>query len=76
MAIEEPKILKFTNFDKVEEYIQELGYIYKSSNTFKEDRSFMYQKPKSKNFIFVKSTFDFLDDSSMDMGTVWTLQQF
>ena len=36
----------------------------------------MYQKPKSKKFIFVKSTFDFLDDSSMDMGTVWTLQQF
>jgi len=71
------KTLKFNSLDKVERYINELGYTFKVRNSFKEDRSIIYRhKSNKKQHVFVKSTFDFLNDTTMEMGTVWTIQQF
>lgn len=72
----EVKTIKFNNFVKAEQYIEELGYVLKESNQFKEDRSFVYQKPRSKQYVYLRSTFDYLNTNTMEMGTVWTLQQF
>ena len=69
--------IKFNSFDKLERYINELGYVVKGQNCFKEDRSIIYRhKSNKKQHVFVKSTFDFLNDTTMEMGTVWTIQQF
>ena len=76
MAKTEPKIIKFNSFDKAQRYITELGYSLKQSNQFKEDRSFVYQKKRTKNFIYMRSTFDYLNTNTLEMGTVWTIQQF
>jgi len=71
------KTLKFNSLDKVERYINELGYTFKVRNSFKEDRSIIYRhKSNKKQHVFVKSTFDFLNDTTMEMGTVWTIEQF
>lgn len=72
----EVKTIKFNNLVKAEQYIEELGYVFKQSNQFKEDRSFVYQKPRSKQYVYLRSTFDYLNANTMEMGTVWTLQQF
>ena len=70
-------IKKFNSFDKLEQYINELGYTFKVRNSFKEDRSIIYRhKSNKKQHLFVKSTYDFLNDNTMEMGTVWTIQQF
>ena len=71
------KTLKFNSLDKVERYINELGYTFKVRNSFKEDRSIIYRHKSNKNrHVFLKSTFDFLNDNTMEMGTVWTIEQF
>ena len=70
------KIEKFNSFDKLERYINELGYTFKMQNCFKEDRSIVYRhKSNKKQHLFVKSTFDFLNDTTMEMGTVWTISK-
>lgn len=69
-------LLKFNSFDKLERYINELGYTFDSRNCFKEDRSIIYRhKTNKKKHLFVKSTFDYLNDDTLEMGTVWTLQK-
>jgi hypothetical protein len=71
------KAKKFNSFDKLERYINELGYTFKVQNCFKEDRSIIYRhQSNKKQHLFVKSTFDFLNDTTMEMGTVWTIEQF
>ena len=68
--------VKFNSFDKLERYINELGYTFKVQNCFKEDRSFLYTKKFSKQQAYLRSTFDYLNDNTIEMGTVWTVQQF
>ena len=71
------KVIKFNSLEKVERYINELGYTFKVRNSFKEDRSVIYRhKSNKKQHLFVKSTFDYLNDNTLEMGTVWTIQQF
>ena len=70
------KPLKFNSFDKLERYINELGYVYKGRNAFKEDRSIIYRHKNNKKHVFVKSTFDYLSPITMEMGTVWTVHSF
>ena len=69
-------LTKFNSFDKMERYINELGYVYKGRNAFKEDRSIIYRHKNNKKHVFVKSTFDYLSPITMEMGTVWTVQEF
>ena len=71
------KVVKFNSLEKVERYINELGYTLKVRNSFKEDRSIIYRHKSNKNrHVFLKSTYDFLNNNTMEMGTVWTVQQF
>ena len=70
------KTKTFNCFEQATAYIQELGYVLTQSNSFKEDRSFVYQKKRTKNFIYMRSTFDYLNTNTLEMGTVWTVQQF
>jgi len=70
-------IRKFNSLELANEYAKNLGYTLRYSNQFKEDRSFIYENDKaSPTTIYIKSTWDYLDDSSLDMGTVWTVQRF
>lgn len=64
----------FTSFEKAKEYVKELGYTLKYSNQFKEDRSFIFKHKHSKKHLYLRSTWDYLDSTTTDMGTVWTLQ--
>ena len=69
--------VKFNSFDKLERYINELGYIVKGQNCFKEDRSIVYRHMSNKKqHLFVKSTYDFLNDNTLEMGTVWVVSKF
>ena len=69
--------IKFNSFDKLERYINELGYIVKGQNCFKEDRSIVYKHMSNKKqHLFVKSTYDFLNDNTLEMGTVWVVSKF
>tara|TARA_R100001510_G_scaffold57041_1_gene63911 strand:+ start:128 stop:508 length:381 start_codon:yes stop_codon:yes gene_type:complete len=70
------KPLKFNSFDKLERYINELGYTFNGQNCFKEDRSIVYRHMSNKKkHLFVKSTYDFLNDTTMEMGTVWVVSK-
>jgi len=64
----------FTSFEKAKEYVKELGYTLKHSHQFKEDRSFIFKHKHSRKHLYLRSTWDYLDSTTTDMGTVWTLQ--
>lgn len=67
-------ILKFTNLDKAKSHLKSEGYRYSEAYNYKEDRCLLYKK--RNNWMKLSSTFDYLTEDSMDMGTVWTLEQF
>ena len=67
---------KFNSNEKALRYISKLGFSLKDYHCFKEDRSFLYTKKFSKQQVYLRSTFDYLNDNTMEMGTVWTVQVF
>ena len=69
-------IKKFNSNEKALRYIRELGFSLKDRHCFKEDRSYLYTKKFSKQQVYLRSTYDFLNDNTIEMGTVWTVQQF
>jgi hypothetical protein len=69
-------IKKFNSNEKARRYIKELGFNLKDCHCFKEDKSFLYTKKFSKQQVYLRSTYDFFSANSMEMGTVWTVQQF
>mgnify|MGYP003642398652 FL=1 len=70
------EIKKFNSNEKARRYIKELGFNLKDCHCFKEDKSFLYTKKFSKQQVYLRSTYDFFSANSMEMGTVWTVQQF
>ena len=72
----ENNIKKFNSNEKARRYISKLGYNLKDFHCFKEDKSFLFTKKFSKQQVYLRSTFDYLNDNTMEMGTVWTVQQF
>lgn len=72
----ENNIKKFNSNEKARRYIKELGFNLKDYHCFKEDKSFLYTKKFSKQQVYLRSTYDFFSANSMEMGTVWTVQQF
>ena len=72
----ENNIKKFNSNEKAKRYIKELGFNLKDYHCFKEDKSFLYTKKFSKQQVYLRSTYDFFSANSMEMGTVWTVQQF
>lgn len=67
---------KFNSNEKALRYISKLGFSLKDRHCFKEDRSYLYTKKFSKQQVYLRSTYDFLNDNTIEMGTVWTVQQF
>ena len=65
-------IVKFNCLDKTKRYLKSEGYKYTESYSFKEDRAMLYRK--YNNWLKVTSTFDYLNDNTLEMGTVWTIQ--
>jgi hypothetical protein len=65
----------FTTLEKAKAYVKELGYSLKDSHQFKEDRSFIFKHKHSKKHLYLRSTWDYLDSTTTDMGTVWVLQK-
>ena len=66
----------FKDFSKANEYIKELGYVLKGRDCVKEDKSFLYKHRQSKRYIYLKSSFDFVDAGSMDKGVRLPIQKF
>ena len=67
---------KFTNYDRALEYVNNLGYSYNCRHCFKEDRSEVWKHKSKKKYAFIKSTFDYLNSDTLDMGTVWQVSLF
>ena len=65
----------FTTLEKAKAYVKELGYSLKDSHQFKEDRSFIFKHKHSRKHLYLRSTWDYLDSTTTDMGTVWVLQK-
>lgn len=65
---------KFNSLELAQRYIKELGFTLKHVHNHKEDRSYIYQS--GRRSMYLKSTFDYLNDNTLEMGTVWTLQTF
>jgi hypothetical protein len=66
--------IKFNNLDRAKLYLKSKGYRYSESYNHKEDRCYLYRRGKS--WIKLTSTYDYFDVDTMDMGTVWTVEQF
>ncbi len=68
---------QFTNLQKAQQYINDLGYFVNERHSLKQDKSFIYHHKFSKSkHLFLKSDYTFLSAGSMEMGTVWTIQTF
>ena len=64
--------VKFNSEEKAKRYLKSEGYRYRDSYNYKEDRSTLWQS--RLNWLQMSSTYDYLNDNTMEMGTVWTLK--
>ena len=64
--------VKFNSEEKAKRYLKSEGYRYRDSYNFKEDKSTLWQS--KFNWLQMSSTYDYLNDNTMEMGTVWTLK--
>ena len=64
----------FKEYEPARAYINALGYHLESKNCYKGDRSYLYRHNKRNHFLYLKSEYGFLDDGSMDKGTLWIIQ--
>ena len=65
-------VVKFNDLDKAKRYLRTEGFRYQQSYSHKEDRCMLYRK--GKLWLKLASTFDYLNDSTTEMGTVWNIQ--
>ena len=75
-AIERSKkykiFVKFNDEEKAKRYLKSEGYRFRDSYNFKEDRSTLWQS--KFNWLQMSSSFDYLNDNTLEMGTVWVLK--
>ena len=64
--------IKFLSLDKAKKHLQVEGFRYSESYSFKEDRCLLYKKGRTT--VMLSSGFEYFNDNTMDMGTVWTLK--
>lgn len=73
-AIEDSKTrqtVKFNSLDKAKLYLKSKGYRFREAFNLREDRSMIYQG--RFGWVKVTSTFDYLNKTSMEQGTVWNI---
>ena len=63
--------VKFNSLEKAKRHLKSEGYRFREAFNLREDRSMMYQGRRDWAKVF--STFDFLNKTSMEQGTVWNI---
>ena len=66
-------IVSFNNEEKAKRYLRSKGYRYQEVYSFKEDRALLYKNFKN-SCVKLASSFDYLNDNTMEMGTVWNIE--
>tara|TARA_R100000951_G_C2645250_1_gene182344 strand:- start:848 stop:1135 length:288 start_codon:yes stop_codon:yes gene_type:complete len=66
-------IVSFNDEEKAKRYLRSEGYRYQEVYSFKEDRAMLYKNFKD-SWVKLSSTFNFLNDNTMEMGTVWVIE--
>jgi len=65
------KSVRFNSLEKAKRYLKSKGYRYTQAFNMKEDRSMIYQG--RFGWVKVSSTKDFLNNTTMEQGTVWNI---
>ena len=66
--------VKFTDLQKAEEYIKQLGYSFLESNNYKFEKHIIYKNYKSGEMLLMSSKFDYNTVSDMAKGYQYTIQ--
>lgn len=66
-------IVSFNDEDKAKRYLRSKGYRYQEVYSHKEDRALLYKNFKN-SWVKLASTFDYLNDNTLEMGTVWVIE--
>lgn len=66
-------IVSFNDELKAKRYLRSRGYRYQELYSHKEDRALLYKNFKD-SWVKLASTFDYLNDNTMEMGTVWNIE--
>lgn len=66
-------IVSFNDEEKAKRYLRSEGYRYQEVYSFKEDRAMLYKNFKN-SWVKLASKFDYLNDNTMEMGTVWVIE--
>ena len=67
-------IVSFNDEEKAKRYLRSEGYRYQEVYSFKEDRAMLYKNFKN-SWVKLASKFDYLNDNTMEMGTVWVIEK-
>jgi len=67
-------IVSFNDEEKAKRYLRSEGYRYQEVYSFKEDRAMLYKNFKD-SWVKLASTFNYLNDNTMEMGTVWVIEK-
>lgn len=66
-------IVSFNDEEKAKRYLRSEGYRYQEVYSHKEDRALLYKNFKD-SWVKLASTFNYLNDNTMEMGTVWVIE--
>jgi hypothetical protein len=66
-------IVSFNDEEKAKRYLRSEGYRYQEVYSHKEDRALLYKNFKN-SWVKLASTFNYLNDNTMEMGTVWVIE--
>ena len=66
-------VVSFNDEEKAKRYLRSEGYRYQEVYSFKEDRALLYKNFKN-SWVKLASKFDYLNDNTMEMGTVWVIE--
>jgi len=66
-------VVSFNDEEKAKRYLRSKGYRYQEVYSHKEDRALLYKNFKN-SWVKLASTFDYLNDNTLEMGTVWVIE--
>ena len=66
------KAIKFNSLDKAKRYLKSKSYRFREAYNHKEDRCILYSSWKF-GWVKVSSCKDYLNDTTMEQGTVWKI---
>ena len=65
------KPIKFNSLDKAKRYLKSEGYKFRQAFNHKEERTMLYQN--RFGWVKISSSKDYLNDNTMEQGTVWKI---